>query len=69
MAAGKYKAIAVGPGRLSRVVTHNLVVEQVCDGGQSHGRARMSTFGGLNGIHREGADCINRELFNFVCFI
>ena len=62
--AGKHEAVAIGPERLGRIVTQELVEEHIGRRRQGHGRARMAAIGRLHGVHREGANGIDGERFD-----
>ena len=62
--AGEDEAVAVGPAGLGRIVAEHLVPEHVGDGGQGHGRAGVAALGRFDGVHRKGADRVDRQLFN-----
>jgi hypothetical protein len=58
--AGEDEAVAARPAGIVGIVPQPLVVEQVGDGGQGHGGARMPALGRLHRIHRQGPNGINR---------
>ncbi len=61
MAGGEDEAVAVRPGRVGRVVAHDVAVEQVRDRRERHRRTRMPRVRGLDGVHRQGADRVDRQ--------
>ena len=63
MPSGQHEAIAVGPVRRLGIVVHHLVVEDVGHRRQGHRRAGMSALGRLDGVHGEGPDGVDRQLF------
>ena len=67
VAAGEHEPVAVGPGGLGRVVAEHLVPQHVGHRGQGHRRARMPAVGRLDGVHREGADGVDCQLFDGFC--
>ena len=61
VAAGEHEAVAIGPGGVSRVVSQEVLPHGEGDRRQGHRGARMTALGGLDGVHREGADRIDGE--------
>ena len=61
MAAGQHEPIAVGPEGIGRVVPKKVLPNGVGNRCQGHRRARMATFGGLDRVHRECANGVDRE--------
>ena len=57
---GEDEAVAPGPVRLRRIVTHLLGVEQVRDGGERHRGSRVPGVCLLHRVHRERADRVDR---------
>ena len=55
VAVGQHKAIAVGPMRVGGVVLQMARPERDGHFSHSHGRARVTRIGLLNGVHRQGA--------------
>jgi hypothetical protein len=53
---GEHEAVAVGPGRVGRVVAQEPAPQHFRDLGHAHGHAGVSGIGLLDGVHREGAD-------------
>ena len=58
----EHEAVAVEPVRVGRVVLHHPRVQQVRQRGEGHRRAGMAGLGLLDGVHRERADRVDREL-------
>ena len=56
--------VAVRPVRVRRGVVHHLHVEKVGKGGERHGGPWVPGVRVLHRIHREGADRVDRELFD-----
>ena len=54
--------IAVGPGRVGRVVLHHARVEQVGERRECHRRARVPRLRLLHGVHRQRADRVDGQL-------
>ena len=65
MARRKNETVALGPERMRRIVVHDFIVKQVRDRGHAHRRAGVTALGGLNGIHYERADRIDRQGFDW----
>ena len=63
MPVGQDEPVAVGPVGIARVVAHHPRVQDVGEGRQRHGRARMAAVGPLGGVHREPTDDIDAQLF------
>ena len=66
MSAGEDEPIAVRPRRLGGVVAEHLIPEHVGGRGQRHRRAGVSAVGRLHGVHRQGTDRVDCQLFD--CF-
>ena len=64
MAAGEHEAIAAGPERIVRIVAQHVVPQRVGHRRQGHRRARMARVGRLDGVHRQGADRVDRKLLD-----
>ena len=60
--AREHEPIAVGPGWVGRVVVQQLIPKRVSDGRQRHGRAGMPAVGGLDRIHGQSSNRIDRQL-------
>ena len=61
VAAGEHEAVAVGPGRVSRVVAEEVLPDGVGDRRQRHRGAGMAALGGFDRVHRQSADGVDRE--------
>ena len=61
VAAGEHEPVAVGPEGIGRVVPQKIGPHGVGHGRQRHGRAGMAALGGLDRVHREGADRVDCE--------
>ena len=61
MAAGEHEPVAVGPGGIGRVIAEEVLPDREGDRSQGHRRAWMAALGGLDGVHREGADRVDGE--------
>ena len=53
VAVRQHEAVPVGPGRISRIVRHEVVPEHLGDIGHAHRRTRVTRIGLLDRIHRE----------------
>ena len=62
MPGGEHKAVAVGPGRLGRVVLQEARPKDVGHGRRAHGHARMARIGLLHAINGKKANGIDAEL-------
>ena len=62
MAAREDEPVTVGPGRFARVVGHHLRPQDVGEGSEGHGRARMPGVGPLGGVHRQAPDDVDAQL-------
>jgi hypothetical protein len=60
VAGGEDEAVASGPGRIGRVVTHHVAVEQIGDRRERHRRAGMPGVRLLHRVHRERANRVDR---------
>ena len=58
------ETVAVRPVRVRRVVVHHLGVEEVRERRERHGGAGMPGVRLLDGIHRERADGVDRQLLD-----
>ena len=67
MAIGKDEAIAVGPDRVIRIEAQKILPERVGHRRQRHRRAGMAGIGLLDGVHRQGANCVNALLVDRAC--
>ena len=65
VSAGEDEPVAVWPAGLGRIVAEHLVPEHVGRRGQGHRRAGMPAVGRLHGVHREGADRVDCQLFDW----
>ena len=54
MAGREHESITPQPVRITRIVLHHLLEQQVCGGGEGHRGARMAVARILDGISREG---------------
>src|ERR1700710_1511472 len=63
---GEDEAVAVDPFGVGRIVLHELVIEQVGDGGAGEGRAGMAGVGLLNSVDGEEAEGVDGELVELV---
>ena len=54
MPVGQHEAVAVGPGRVLRIVDQHLPPQHLGHIGQPHRRPRVPGIGALHGIHGEG---------------
>lgn len=61
MSGGEDESVTVRPERIGRVVAEVFGVQGIGQRGERHWRARVARLGGLNGVHRERADGIDRE--------
>ena len=59
VARGEDKAVAVGPLGITRVVAHDLGIEEVGKRGVGHGGAGVARIGLLHTVHGEGADGVD----------
>lgn len=59
MAGGENEAITVEPVGILGIVAHDLVVEDVAQGGTSHGKARMAGVGLLDGVDGQEPDRVD----------
>lgn len=66
MTGGEDHAVAVGPMRISGIVSDVLRVERVGQRCQRHRCAGVSRFRRLDGVHREGASGVDGELLQSV---
>jgi hypothetical protein len=64
VAGREHEAVAVGPVRIGRVVSHALAVEDIGDGRERHGGSRVAGVGLLDRVHGEAADGVDRELLD-----
>ena len=62
MPVGEHEAIAVCPLRVSRVVAHDLVIEQICDGSAAQRCAGVAAFGLFHGIYGEQPQRVDGKL-------
>ena len=61
VADGQHESVAVRPIRIGRIVAEHLVPQRVGHRCQSHRRAGMPALRLLHGVHRQGADRVDRE--------
>ncbi len=66
VAVGQDEAVAVDPLGVGGIVLHELVVEQVGDGGAAERRAGVTGVGFLNGVDGEKSEGVDGELVEFV---
>ncbi len=59
VARGEDEAVPARPVRIGRVVAHQLLVEQVRDGRQAHGRTGMAVTDLLHGIHGQDSNRVH----------
>ena len=64
MARAQHEPVPVRPVRARRVVPQHLRVEEVGERRERHRRAGMPGVRLLHRIHRQGADRVDRELFD-----
>ncbi len=64
VAGREHEPVAVGPGRIGRVVLHHARVEQVCGRRKAERRPRVTRLRRLDGVDRERADRVDRELLD-----
>jgi len=57
--------VPVGPLRIARVMAHDTRVEDMRQGSERHGGARMAAVGSLGGVHRKTPHDIDTKLFEF----
>ena len=62
MAVGEHEAISIGPAWIVGIEAQKALPKRVDHRRQRHGRAGMSGFGLLHGVHRECADGIYAKL-------
>ena len=62
MAIGKHEAIAIGPDRIIGIEAQKILPERIDHRRQRHRRAGMAGIGLLDGIHRQGANCVDALL-------
>ena len=62
VSGGEHEAVAADPGRIGRVVAHEVLVEQVRGRGEAHGGAGVAVADLLDGIHGEHAGGVDRTL-------
>ena len=59
MAGRQHEAVAVGPDRVGRVEPQDVLPEVIGHGRHGHRRAGVPRIGGLNRVHREGANRVD----------
>ena len=64
MTAGQYKAIAVGPHGIGRIVAKYLGPKLERDRRQCHRSPRVSAVRGLHAVHAQGSDGVDGQLAN-----
>jgi hypothetical protein len=64
MTTGKNKPVSVWPSRMGRIITEGVLPHVIGDRCQGHRCAWMSTIGGLDRIHAQSSDGIDRRLSN-----
>jgi hypothetical protein len=62
MTGGQHEPVAVGPRRRGRVVLEKPCIDRVCHRRHRHRQPRMAAVRGLDGLDREAADRVDREL-------
>ena len=65
----EHEAVAIGPAGVARVVAHDARVEQIGGGRHRHRHPRVTRVRGLDGVHRQRADGVDRELLAILGFI
>jgi hypothetical protein len=66
VAVGQHEAVAIGPDRVLRIEAQDLVPDRVDQRRQRHRRAGMTGLRLLDGLDRERADRIDRELIELL---
>jgi hypothetical protein len=61
VAAGQHEPVAIGPVWIGGVVPHRPREEHIGEGRQRHRRSGVTGLGLLHGVHRQRADCVDRE--------
>ena len=62
MARRQHEAVAIRPGRISRVNFQEAGKENRCNIGRPHGHAGMARFRGFDSIHRQSANRVRHAL-------
>ncbi len=62
----EHEPVAIGPGRIGRIVLHHPAEEHVAERGERHGGALMPAVGGERAVHRHPPDERDGELVLFL---
>jgi hypothetical protein len=68
VAGGKNEAVAIGPGRVRRIVPEEPCPQTIGHGCGTHGQARMSRVGLLDRVHGQKAQGVSAEQVKSVRF-